>query len=57
VNGTEEFPNSAEAFDSLGEAYVVQGDKGLAIENYQRSLELNPQNANAAEVLKKLRAN
>ena len=53
----EAFPNSANAYDSLGEAYMVKGDKELAIKNYQRSLELNPQNTNAVEMLKKLRAN
>jgi CubicO group peptidase (beta-lactamase class C family) len=53
----EAFPNSANAYDSLGEAYMVKGDKELAIRNYQRSLELNPQNTNAVEMLKKLRAN
>jgi D-alanyl-D-alanine-carboxypeptidase/D-alanyl-D-alanine-endopeptidase len=35
-------------------AYLKQGDKTLAIENYKRSLDLNPQNDNAREVLKKL---
>lgn len=53
----EAFPNSANAYDSLGEAYMAKGDKELAIRNYQRSLELNPQNTNAVEMLKKLRAN
>ena len=53
----EAFPNSANTYDSLGEAYMVKGDKELAIKNYQRSLELNPQNTNAADMLKKLRAN
>lgn len=53
----EAFPSSANAYDSLGQAYMVKGDKELAIKNYQRSLELNPQNTNAVEMLKKLRAN
>jgi len=53
----EAFPASANAYDSLGEAYMVKGDKELAIRNYQRSLELNPENTNAVEMLKKLRAN
>ncbi len=30
--------------------------KALAIRNYQRAIELNPQNTNAIEMLKKLRA-
>jgi len=31
------------------------GDKELAIENYQKSLELNPQNTNVIAMLKKLK--
>jgi hypothetical protein len=34
---------------------MMNGDKELAIENYQKSLELNPQNANAIAMLKKLK--
>jgi len=30
------------------------GDKALAIQNYEKSLELNPQNTNASEKLKQL---
>ena len=52
----EAYPQSANVYDSLGEAYMVNGDKELAIRNYQRSVELNPQNTNAVEMLKKLRA-
>jgi CubicO group peptidase (beta-lactamase class C family) len=48
------FPESANPYDSLGEAYLADGQKGLAIENYRRSLELNPDNSNAAGMLKKL---
>jgi tetratricopeptide (TPR) repeat protein len=52
----EAYPQSANVYDSLGEAYMVNGDKALAIRNYQRAVELNPQNTNAIEMLKKLRA-
>jgi CubicO group peptidase (beta-lactamase class C family) len=48
------FPKSANAFDSLGEAYLEAGKKDLAIENYKKSLLLNPDNKNAEEVLKGL---
>lgn len=48
------FPKSANAFDSLGEAYLEAGNKDLAIENYKKSLLLNPDNKNAEEVLKGL---
>jgi predicted negative regulator of RcsB-dependent stress response len=42
-------------YDSLGEAYMKKGDKEKAIENYQKSLGLNPNNTNAREMLKKLK--
>ena len=48
------FPKSANAFDSLGEAYLEAGNKDLAIENYKKSLLLDPDNRNAEEVLKRL---
>ena len=48
------FPKSANAFDSLGEAYLEAGNKELAIENYKKSLLLNPENENAREILKRL---
>jgi cytochrome c-type biogenesis protein CcmH/NrfG len=53
----EAFPNSANVYDSLGEGYMVSGNKNLAIRNYQRALELNPQNTKAVQMLKKLRTN
>jgi len=52
----EAYPQSANVYDSLGEAYAVSGDKKLAIRNYQRAVELNPQNSNALEMLKKLQS-
>ncbi len=51
------YPQSVNVYDSLGEAYEASGDKELAIKNYQKVIELNPQNTNAAERLKKLRGN
>lgn len=50
----EAYPQSSNAYDSLGEAYMDGGNKPLAIVNYQRSLELNPKNRNAAAYLQKL---
>lgn len=52
---TQEFPQSSNAYDSLGEAYANVGQRDLAIANYEKSLELNPKNQNAVERLKKLR--
>jgi CubicO group peptidase (beta-lactamase class C family) len=50
----EMFPQGFNTYDSLGEAYMENGDKALAIQNYKKSLELNPKNTNAVEKLKKL---
>jgi tetratricopeptide (TPR) repeat protein len=51
------YPQSANVYDSLGEAYMTAGDRELAVSNYRRSLELDPRNTNAVEMLKKLGAN
>jgi CubicO group peptidase (beta-lactamase class C family) len=51
-----EFPNSANPYDSLGEAYLKVGRLELALENYSKSLALNPENQHAAEVIEKLKA-
>lgn len=48
------YPHYANVFDSLGEAYVIAGDKELAIENYKKVLELKPDDENATKELKKL---
>lgn len=50
----ELYPQSSNVYDSLGEAYLANGDKELAAMNYKKSLELDPKNQNAANVLKKL---
>ena len=50
------FPGSWNAYDSLGEAYMKAAQKPLAIDNYKKSLELNPANDNAKEKLKVLEA-
>jgi len=52
---TKEYPDSANAFDSLGEAYMKNNNRKLAIKNYEKSLELNPDYSNASEMLKKLK--
>lgn len=50
----EAFPDSFNVYDSLGEAYMENGDKALAIQNYKKSVELNPGNTSGIERLKKL---
>jgi CubicO group peptidase (beta-lactamase class C family) len=50
-------PQSWNVYDSLGEAFMKNGEKELAIQNYTKSLDLNPKNNNATEMLKKLQSN
>ena len=52
----EVYPQSANVYDSLGEAYMNDGNKPQAIANYQKSLQLNPKNGGAVKMLEKLRA-
>ena len=52
----EAYPQSSNVYDSLGEAYMDNGDKPLAVANYQKSLQLNPKNNNAVAMLQKLNA-
>jgi pimeloyl-ACP methyl ester carboxylesterase len=49
------YPESANTYDSLGEAYMINGDEELAIQNYNKSLKLDPDNKNAVEMLKRLK--
>lgn len=49
------YPNSFNAFDSLGEAYKKLGNRKEAIKNYKISLKLNPQNESAIQALKELK--
>jgi pimeloyl-ACP methyl ester carboxylesterase len=48
------YPASANAYDSLGEAYLAGGDNELAIENYEKSLELDPGNEKVKQKLEEL---
>lgn len=46
-----EFPQSSNVYDSYGEALLKNGHKEEAIYNYKKSLDLNPGNANAIDIL------
>ena len=50
----EVYPEEANGYDSLAEAYAAKGDKKMAIKNYAKSLELDPDNTNAIERLNRL---
>jgi TolA-binding protein len=49
------YPNSWNTFDSLGEAYAAAGNKKLAIENYERSIKINPKSETGIAALAKLK--
>lgn len=51
----EEYPDAFNPYDSLGEAYMEAGELELAIEYYEKSLELNPDNTNAVTMLERIR--
>jgi len=51
---TEQYPNSWNVYDSLGEAYADNADYELAIMNYRHSLALNPKNTGAVKMLQDL---
>jgi tetratricopeptide (TPR) repeat protein len=51
----EFFPESYIAFDSLGEVYLRLNEKDLAIKYFEKSLMLNPENANAQHRISELR--
>lgn len=48
------YPESFNVYDSLGEAYMVDSQNALAEKYYKKSLELNPKNNNAKEMLGKM---
>jgi tetratricopeptide (TPR) repeat protein len=52
----QSYPLSANAYDSLGDAYSRSGDKEQAIKAYEKALELNPASSQTAEKLRRLRS-
>lgn len=48
------FPNAFNVYDSYGEALMALGENAKAIENYQKSIELNPGNENGKRKLEEL---
>lgn len=52
----ELWPMSFNAWDSLGEGLMNAGENDRAIEAYERSLELNPANANATSMIQQMRS-
>jgi tetratricopeptide (TPR) repeat protein len=50
-----EFPNSANAYDSMGEAYLQAKDSIKALQNYEKTLLMNPDNFYAEDVIRKIK--
>ena len=51
---TKLYPKSANVYDSYAEALLNKGDTVNSLKNYKKSLELNPQNKNAADIIKRI---
>jgi len=51
----DNFPESSRAYNSLGDAYQLSGEKKLAIEGFNRTLEIDPDNKYAINKLKQLK--
>ncbi len=50
----EMFPKSGNPYDSLGEAYLKDGNKELALVNYKKAIELDPNNTTAAQAINQI---
>ena len=50
----EAYPQAFNTYDSLAEAYEAVKERELAIQNYKKALELNPQHTGAADALKRM---
>lgn len=50
------YPDSANAYEALGEAYEKAGQKAESVESYKKALEKDPENTEAKEKLKALEA-
>lgn len=51
---TEEFPDNANVFDSLGEAYFVTEDYKKALKNFKKALQLNPEMKSSTDYIEKI---
>jgi tetratricopeptide (TPR) repeat protein len=49
-----QYPAASNVYDSLGEAYFAAGDYPRALENYRRSVRLNPANGNGVMMIERV---
>lgn len=52
---TDNFPMSANTWDSLAEAYYVNGEKPKALEYFEKALKLDPNNSDLKKKIEKLK--
>jgi tetratricopeptide (TPR) repeat protein len=50
----ETYPNSAQAVEMLGEVHQFKGERDEAIQHYERALEMDPKQRDAAEMLRRI---
>jgi tetratricopeptide (TPR) repeat protein len=53
---SKEYPESFNVYDSLGEAYYKNGEMDPAVKNFERSVEMNPNNENGKAMLEKIKS-
>ncbi|MEP7254572.1 MAG: tetratricopeptide repeat protein, partial [Ferruginibacter sp.] len=49
------FPESSAVYGSLADGYEIKGNKELAIKNYEKALQLNPDDKDAKNNLERLK--
>lgn len=54
---TEEFPNYADAYLSLGNAYIKDNNEGMALRSFRKALSIEPKNKKASAAIKKITRN
>ncbi len=50
-----EFPNSANAYDSMGEVFLQAKDSIKSLQYYEKSLQMNPENFYAEDIIQKIK--
>lgn len=55
TRNTVDYPASGNTWDSLAEAYQKKGDRESAIKYYEKSIQLDPANTNAADQIRKMK--
>lgn len=50
----KEYPEAYNVYDSLGEAFMINGEREMAIKYYKKALEINPDFENSKIMLKRL---